>query len=110
MGLRTLLYIALGYVIWKVIRDVLDRSFPQRGAPPPLRDDPAPLDSACRTLGVEPDCTFAEAKAAYQSLIQKYHPDRVSSLGEELQEIAERRTKELNEAYQQLKQRQSPPS
>jgi len=104
MGLRTLLYIALGYVLWKVYRDVLEKSI-SRHAPRPPVDEYTPLESAYKILGVEPDCTFAEAKAAYQSLVQKYHPDRVSSLGEELQEIAERRTKEINEAYQQLKER-----
>ena len=44
-----------------------------------------------------------EIRAAYQKLIQKYHPDRVADLGPELQELAAQRTKELNAAYAALK-------
>ena len=59
--------------------------------------------SAYEILGVNPDATLPEIKEAYQTLIQKYHPDRVDDMGPELKEIADAKTKEINQAYQELK-------
>lgn len=53
-------------------------------------------------LGVTPTATFEEIKAAYREKAKQYHPDKVSHLGTEFQELAERRMKELNEAYEFL--------
>ncbi|MBW2144864.1 MAG: DnaJ domain-containing protein, partial [Deltaproteobacteria bacterium] len=41
-------------------------------------------------------------KKAYRRLAGKYHPDRVNHLGEEFKELAERRFKEIQDAYQDL--------
>lgn len=35
--------------------------------------------------------------------MQSYHPDKVASLGDELKELAEKKTKDINEAYAYLK-------
>ena len=53
-------------------------------------------------LGITPSATLEEIKAAYREKAKQYHPDRVSHLGPEFQELAERRMKELNEAYEFL--------
>jgi DnaJ-class molecular chaperone len=37
---------------------------------------------------------------AYRSLAQMYHPDKVAGLAPEFHEVAERRMKEINAAYQ----------
>lgn len=42
-------------------------------------------------------------KIAYKVQMQSYHPDKVASLGDELKELAEKKTKEINEAYSYLK-------
>lgn len=42
-------------------------------------------------------------QAAYRSLINRYHPDRATGLGSELQALAAARAKELNHAYDVLK-------
>ncbi|MDI9641790.1 DnaJ domain-containing protein [Geitlerinema splendidum] len=42
-------------------------------------------------------------KAAYRKKVAEYHPDRVHGLGLELQQLAEQKTKEINEAYESLK-------
>ena len=34
----------------------------------------------------------------------KYHPDKVGHLGKDFQKIAEEKFKQLNEAYQRIKQ------
>lgn len=54
-------------------------------------------------LGVPRNATQDEIKSAYKQLAGKYHPDKVSHLGEEFRELAEERFKEIQEAYQRLK-------
>ena len=56
-------------------------------------------------LGLNKGATFEEIKAAYRKLSQKYHPDKVSHLGDEFRNVAEERMKELNIAYQFLKKK-----
>ena len=54
-------------------------------------------------LGVEPGASEEEIKKAYRSLANKYHPDKVGHMGEEFRELAEKKFKEIQEAYQYLK-------
>lgn len=54
-------------------------------------------------LGVSSNATDAEIKKAYRDMVRKFHPDMVSTQGENAQRIAERKTQELNEAYQNIK-------
>ena len=53
-------------------------------------------------LGVSPDASQEEVKAAYRLRMQEYHPDKVAHLGPELRILAERKAKEINEAYRIL--------
>ena len=74
--------------------------------PPPKTPDPEPVQKSWyEVLGIDPNSTFPEAKAAYKSLIKKYHPDLVANLGEEIKELAEQRLKEVNGAFDQAKKR-----
>jgi DnaJ-domain-containing protein 1 len=50
-------------------------------------------------LGVLPTASVDEIKSAYRERLRLYHPDRVQGLGKEFGEIAERKMKELNLAY-----------
>ena len=50
-------------------------------------------------LGTKPGMSLAEIKRAYHERVREYHPDRTSHLGKDLRELAERRMKEINEAY-----------
>lgn len=52
-------------------------------------------------LQVSPDATPAKIQLAYRKLMRQYHPDRVATLGAELQELAERKTKQINAAYEE---------
>ncbi len=49
-------------------------------------------------LGIEGEITLLKVKKKYKELIFLYHPDRVNNTGKEIQELAERKTKEINEA------------
>jgi len=104
MGLLRLLLIGvlvyLGYRLYLS----LSRALPApKKQPPPQPDDRerAPHE----VLGVPAGASREEVRAAYQKLIQQYHPDRVADMGPELRELAEQRTKELNAAYAALKGR-----
>lgn len=53
-------------------------------------------------LGVSPTATHDEIHSAYRKLVNQYHPDKVAHLGQEFQELAEKRFKEIQKAYQQV--------
>jgi len=53
-------------------------------------------------LGIRRDATKEEIKRAYKSLASKYHPDKVNHLGEEFKELAEKKFKEIKEAYEEV--------
>lgn len=54
-------------------------------------------------LGVGEGASEEEIRKAYTKLANQYHPDKVQHLGEEFRELAEKRFKEIQQAYQQLK-------
>lgn len=58
-------------------------------------------------LGVSPGASPDEVQAAYRSAAQQYHPDKVSHLGDELQELAQKKFVEIQEAYNTLSQKHS---
>lgn len=76
---------------------------PESDAPNQASEDPILQPSDSRpwyvVLGVQPHATPEELKTAWRSAISQYHPDRVASLGIELRELAEKKTKEINAAY-----------
>jgi len=57
-------------------------------------------------LGVRPSASMSEIAAAYRKLAQENHPDKVAGLAPEFRELAERRMKVINVAYEELKLKQ----
>jgi DnaJ-domain-containing protein 1 len=55
------------------------------------------------TLGVSPNASADEIKAAYRQLIAQYHPDKVAQLGPELQDLATQMSAHINAAYQEAR-------
>ncbi|GEM_PF-1252596 len=47
--------------------------------------------------------TKAELKKRYFELLKQNHPDRVASMGAEFKRLAEKNTKDINSAYEKLK-------
>lgn len=62
----------------------------------------APEQDPYSVLGVARNATPGEIKHAYRELANKYHPDKVSHLGEEFREIAHRKFKDIQRAYREL--------
>ena len=58
---------------------------------------------ACKILGISQTAGIEEIKSAYKQKIKEYHPDRVANLGDELKELAGKKTQEINGAYNFLK-------
>lgn len=58
-----------------------------------------------QVLGVNRNATREEIQSAYREKVKQYHPDRVSQLGEELQEMANQKFVEIKEAYDKLMKR-----
>lgn len=60
-------------------------------------------DAAYKILEITKDATDDEVKKAYRQMAVKYHPDKVTHLGEDFRHTAEEKFKKLNEAYLQIK-------
>lgn len=69
-------------------------------APPP----PHAGNNPWKVLGLVPGTSREEARRAFRALVAQYHPDKVAHLAPEFQELAERRTRELLQAWEQLEQ------
>jgi hypothetical protein len=63
-----------------------------------------PLEPWWQVLGVSEQSTADDVKAAYYAKIKQFHPDTVTGLAKEFQELAEHKTKEINQAYRQASQ------
>ncbi len=59
-------------------------------------------ESNYRILEIEPNATDEEVKKAYRKMAIKYHPDKVATLGEDVQKAAEEKFKAVNQAYEAI--------
>ena len=60
-------------------------------------------DSSYKILETDPASTNEEVKKAYRRMAMKYHPDKVSHLGDEFRKSADEKFKSVNEAYEKIK-------
>ena len=60
-------------------------------------------DSSYKILEIEHAATDDEVRKAYRRMAMKYHPDKVSHLGEEFRKTADEKFKNVNEAYKKIK-------
>ena len=59
-------------------------------------------DNNYRILEITPEATNDEVKKAYRKMAVKYHPDKVATLGEDVQKAAEEKFKAVNQAYEAI--------
>ena len=67
------------------------------------KPSPPPLAQAYAALGLTSSASPEQVRAAFREKAKEYHPDRVASLAPEFREVAERRMKEINGAYEAIK-------
>lgn len=60
-------------------------------------------ESAYKILEITPEATDEELKKAYRKMAVKYHPDKVSQLGADVENAAKEKFQQLNAAYEQIK-------
>ena len=90
---RALLLLLVVVLVLRVARALLARSSPP---------DPRERWDPWAVLGIARDATRDEIARAYRAQLKQYHPDRVADLGPELQQVAHRKTVELQRAYAEL--------
>ncbi len=61
-----------------------------------------PSSDPYTVLGIQRGASREEIRQAYRERLREYHPDRVDDLGEELREVAHRRTIAIRRAYDEL--------
>ena len=71
-------------------------------APPPQDRAREAVQQYCRELEIDLPFTQAQLRDAYRRKMSEYHPDKVATLGKELQDLAETKSKAINVAYEQL--------
>ena len=59
-------------------------------------------DSNYKILEITPNATNEEVKKAYRKMAIKYHPDKVATLGPDVQKAAEEKFKAISKAYEDI--------
>ena len=61
------------------------------------------IEAAYAVLEISPKATHDEVKTAYRRMAMKHHPDKVATLGPEVQKAAEEKFRKIQEAYDTIK-------
>jgi DnaJ like chaperone protein len=60
-------------------------------------------ESMYKILEISSDASDEDVKKAYRKMAVKYHPDKVSTLGDDIQNAAKEKFQQLNNAYEEIK-------
>ena len=98
------IFIVVGYLIFRRLMSMFRQEMHQRserGRYQYRNRGHAKTEEEYREiLGLTNKDTPATIKTKYKELLTKYHPDKVQHLGVEFQEMAERKSKAIMEAYE----------
>lgn len=64
-------------------------------------------NAAYSILEIDPSASDEEVKKAYRKMALKYHPDKVSHLGEDFEKSANEKFQQVNEAYEEIKKQRN---
>lgn len=66
-------------------------------------------DASYRILEIEPTASDEDVKKAYRRMAMKYHPDKVSHLGDDFKKVAHEKFRKVQAAYEQIKKERGLP-
>ena len=99
-----IIFIVVGYSIFRYLMRMLKQEMHQRSERGGYRRqnwEHANTEQDYRQiLGITDKDNPATIRTKYKELLVKYHPDKVQHLGIEFQEMAEKKTKAIMEAYE----------
>ena len=102
-----LIFIIVGYSFFRYVIRILKQGMYRRsdggGSQYRNGEDESTEEGYRRILGVTDEDSPAAIRRKYRELLVKYHPDKVQHLGIEFQEMAERKTKAIIQAYEFLR-------
>ena len=98
---RRPMFIVVGLVLGHLYDAGMFSGQAGRARPPP--PPAAPSTDPYATLGVSSLASDDDVEAAYRRLMSEFHPDRVASAGAEIRELAERRSRDANAAWDEIK-------
>jgi len=101
-------FVLLGYLIW-----LARKTWKNRNAPTVSKEGSSSQDffgkpdweqttDPYQILGISREATEEEIRQVYKKLAAQYHPDKVSHLGEEFQDLANKKFVKIQWAYKQL--------
>ncbi len=79
----------------------------QKGENTRTSEEDAAPKNPYEILGVSPNASPEEIRAAYREAAQRYHPDKVAHLGQEFRDLAQKKFVEIQQAYTTLMQKQA---
>jgi DnaJ like chaperone protein len=65
------------------------------------------VESDYKILEILPSASDDEVKKAYRRMAMKYHPDKVSGMGEAVEKSAAEKFKSLQQAYENIKSKRN---
>jgi DnaJ-domain-containing protein 1 len=99
-----IIFVVMGYLIFSYLMGRFKRELSQRderdGQQYQNRRHANAEEKYRQILGVTIEDDLTTIRKKYRELLAKYHPDKVQHLGMEFQEMAERKTKIITEAYE----------
>jgi len=99
-----IIFIVVGYVVFRFLTRMFKQGMYQKSERGVYRyqnwEQANTEDEYRQTLGATTDDDLATIRKKYKELLAKYHPDKVQHLGIEFQDMAERKTKAIMEAYE----------
>jgi len=109
--LVTVVFLLIGYWVVSALFPGKPTATPNSGKP----NDPQPEQEIHKKttsssvawheiLSVSPNATVEDIRTAYRKLMSQYHPDKVATLGQELRDLAEHKSKQITTAYRQAMQ------